>query len=120
MVKRIGLLLVLALRVFPLAAQDTLTVVADNPPEWGETPRLVEELRIGVLEGDERYTFVRVVGLVVDPAGVIWVADAGIPAIRRFRPDGLRIPPEVVHRFQGMPSTDSRACRPPNPTDVVQ
>lgn len=31
----------------------------------------------------------------------------------------LLIPTHVDHRFRGMPSTDSEACRPPIPTDVV-
>lgn len=68
--------------------QDTLVVVADNPPVWGDAPQLIEELRIGSLEGDERYALGRVEGLVVDADGVIWVADDAVPAIRRFRPDG--------------------------------
>jgi hypothetical protein len=52
---------------------------------------LVEELRIGVLEGPEEYVFGRVQGLAVDPSGAIWVADGLLNAIRRYETDGTHL-----------------------------
>ena len=40
-----------------LGAQDTLVVHSNGSPAWGSAPRLVEELRIGVLEGAEEELF---------------------------------------------------------------
>ena len=72
----------------PVAAQDTLVVEADNPPVWGDAPTLVEELRIGTVEGDPDTSFGLIAGIEVDSAGVIWVADTQGPALRRFSPEG--------------------------------
>jgi hypothetical protein len=80
----------LALLLFPInvAAQDTLVVRADNPPVWGASPRLVEELRIGVIDGDPRYTLGRVGDVVEASDGTIWIADDQLLAIRRYSPRG--------------------------------
>jgi len=71
-----------------LRAQDTVLVVADGPPVWGEAPALVEELRIGVLEGAEEEVFGAVGGVAVTPKGAILVADIQVPVVRVFSPQG--------------------------------
>lgn len=71
----------------PIAAQDTIIVRADNAPVWGQA-ELVEELRIGTLAGDERYSFGLVVGVLETPDGTVWVADRMLDGIRRYSADG--------------------------------
>lgn len=69
-------------------AQDTVVVRAGTAPAWGLRPRLVEEVRFGTLDGDERYAFGRIGDLAVGDDGVIWVCDSQAKAIRRFSPEG--------------------------------
>ncbi len=71
--------------------QDTILAVADNRPTWGESPRLVEELRIGKLEGDAEFTFGGVRGLAVLETGEIWVLDGPADVVRRFDPNGQHL-----------------------------
>ena len=73
------------------AAQDTLVAHADNAPTWGAAPRLVEEMRIGTLDGDVNYAFGSVGGVAVMDDGTIWVGDRHLSAIRRFDSDGVYI-----------------------------
>jgi len=73
------------------AIQDTVVVRADNPPVWGAAPRLIEDLRIGALDGDEVYTFGNVSDVAVSPDGTIWVADEQARAIRRYDRAGKHI-----------------------------
>lgn len=75
------------------SAQDTVVVRADNAPVWGTRPRLVEEVRIGLLEGDERYTFGLLGDLAVGDDGVVWVADPQAKTLRRFGPAGDALDP---------------------------
>lgn len=70
------------------AVQDTVVARADNPPVWGADLGLVEEIRIGVLDGDEDYTLGRVVDVAVQPDGTIWIADALAHGIRRYDQQG--------------------------------
>ena len=79
---------VTALGPTSLLAQDTIVVRADNAPLWGAVPRLVEEVRIGTLEGGGPTSFGRISGIVVDDDGVMWVADDLAAEIRRFDADG--------------------------------
>ena len=72
----------------PLGAQDTLLVSADNAPVWGTGLELVEELKIGALDGPEHEIFGRIVGIVADSAGTIYVADSQVPVVRVFDRDG--------------------------------
>ena len=58
----------------PVAAGDTVTVRADGPPLWGEELRLVEEVRIGSRVPGASDSFTRIVDVVVDTSGVIWIA----------------------------------------------
>lgn len=71
-----------------IGAQDTVVVHADGRPAWGASPRLVEEVRIGTLEGDPDYALGDVGGIAVMPDGKIWVGDRHLSAIRRFDRDG--------------------------------
>jgi hypothetical protein len=83
------LLTILSLQTGP--APDTVAVHADNPPVWGEALRLVEELRLGAIDGDEAHTFGRITGVVVDGTGVMWVADNHAATVRRFAANGQHI-----------------------------
>ncbi|MEM7417795.1 MAG: hypothetical protein AAF389_20060 [Gemmatimonadota bacterium] len=65
---------------------DTLVVRVDNAPEWGNHPTLVEEVRIGVLEGPVEESFTTIRGFVVLDDGEMWVGDGA--EVRRFGPEG--------------------------------
>jgi len=67
---------------------DTLVVRTISGSAWGDRVRLVEELRIGTLEGEGPAAFGRAEYGAVFPDGVIAVFDAAIPAIQLFGPDG--------------------------------
>jgi len=70
-------------------AQDTTVVTADNPPVWGEPVRLVEEVRIGMLEGPDEYMFGAVSYVTVRPSdGAIFVFDEQVPILRRYDTSG--------------------------------
>ncbi len=69
------------------AAQETVVLEANNPPVWGDAT-LVEEVRIGTLDGDERYALGLVVGITETADGTVWVADRMLGAIRRYNADG--------------------------------
>ena len=79
-----------------LSAQDTLVVRADNEPAWGRDLLLVEEVRIGVLEGDPAYAFGYVSDVAQGEDGRIWVADSRNVEIRVF--DDLGRAREVLGR----------------------
>lgn len=70
-----------------LAAQDTLVVRSDGPPLWRDV-QLVEERRIGVLDGDDRYIFGRVSHVMPMPDGSVWVVDGQGPRVRIYDPAG--------------------------------
>jgi hypothetical protein len=76
---RLALLLVPA-----VAAAQPPRVVRAGAPAWGATPRLVEELRIGVAEGDEQYMFGRIEGFAIAPGGGIVVGDDQVPVLRMY------------------------------------
>ncbi|MBC8090069.1 MAG: hypothetical protein H7Z40_22655 [Phycisphaerae bacterium] len=72
-----------------IAAQKPTVIKATNAPVWGVAPKLMPELRIGVLEGDEEYMFAGVVGVAVGKAGQIFVADGGEkPVVRAYSAAG--------------------------------
>lgn len=70
------------------AGQDTLTVVADNPPVWGSDLRLEERVRVGALEGEGFEVFGDVEGVVADSRGTMYVGDDQALAVRMFDADG--------------------------------
>lgn len=91
----------------PVVAQDTLVVRADGPAFWGENLRLVEEVRIGALEGDPRYTFGRVSGVAPLSDGSVWVADGQAQVVRRYDTGGRHLlevggPGEGPGEFKGI------------------
>jgi hypothetical protein len=71
-----------------LCAQDTLVINAVRRPEWGASPVLVEEARIGTLGGEGAEAFGRVSAVAVAPSGEIIVVDQHGPALRVFDWDG--------------------------------
>jgi len=63
---------------------DTTIVRTVSGSAWADTVRLVEELRIGALEGPEELTFGRVDELVPDAKGGIDIFDSQAIALRRY------------------------------------
>ncbi len=70
------------------SAQAPIVVRSTEAPAWGAAVRLVEELRIGVLEGDPDYELGRVRKVAVGANGQIIVADDAAPALRVFDANG--------------------------------
>lgn len=62
---------------------------ADNLPIWGSSLSLVEEVRIGTLDGDIDYSLGRVGGVVALRDGSIWISDQQLAVIRRYSSDGI-------------------------------
>ena len=82
-------LTLLVLSVGPSAiAQQPQVVRSTAPPVWGENPRLIEEVRIGKLDGAEEYLFGRIAGVAVGRDGMIHVADDQVPIIRSYDAQG--------------------------------
>ncbi len=67
---------------------DTVIVRTVTGSQWGDSARLVEELRIGELDGDERYLFGGVAELAVGADGTIYVHDAAVQALRAYDSTG--------------------------------
>ena len=67
---------------------DTTIVRTVSGSAWGDTARLVEEVRIGALEGREELTFGRVGRIAAGPDGSIFVFDEQAVAIRQFDSTG--------------------------------
>jgi hypothetical protein len=78
-------------------------------PMWrpGSEWRVVEDLRIGTLEGDGPDLFGDITRLEVDPAGRIWVLEGQSQEIRIFGPDGAYV--KTVGREGGGPGEFTRA-----------
>lgn len=68
---------------------DTVTVRTVAGSVWDDTARLVEELRIGRVEGPPEETFGQVAGLGVGSNGTMYVLDRQVPALRVYGPDGV-------------------------------
>jgi hypothetical protein len=62
------------------AAQTPQVVRSTGAGVWGNV-RLVEDKRIGVLDGDDAYTFGRIRSILVARDGSIWVAEYGRPRV---------------------------------------
>jgi len=69
--------------------------VVRNPAEgiWDSSTawRLVEEMRIGSVEGEGPETFAQIIDLAVDGLGRVYVLDRQIQEIRVFDPDGSHV-----------------------------
>jgi hypothetical protein len=72
-------------------AQDTVVVRADNPPEWGSNVSLIEELRIGALDGPDEHIFGYIVSIGAREDGAIFVYDVQVPIIRQYSADGEHV-----------------------------
>ena len=59
----------------PVMRQDTIVVRAPAQGQWGEDVRLVEDLRIGVLEGEPAYMFGYVSDLAVGRDRSLYILD---------------------------------------------
>jgi len=67
---------------------DTVQVRTVSGSVWGKPPSLVEELRIGRLDGPEEETFGYISRLAVDAGGGVYLFDSLVPALRYFSSDG--------------------------------
>jgi hypothetical protein len=81
---RLRAILPLACAATILTAQDTMRVRADNPPEWGTTLRLVNEIRIGDLDGGPEYAFGRIQRAAAETGGAFYLFDDRDTQIRRY------------------------------------
>jgi hypothetical protein len=70
------------------AAQDTVVVSADRPAQWGRDLALVEERRVGAIEGSDVEAFGRLTAAAVGPNGDMVVVDQLGPVVRMFDPQG--------------------------------
>jgi hypothetical protein len=66
---------------------DTIIVRTVSGSAWGSA-QLVEEVRIGVLDGPEEYTFGRISAIDTGPDGTLYVLDPQGPHLRMYSPDG--------------------------------
>jgi len=67
-----------------VVAQPVTVVQSTNAPVWGASPRLVQELRIGVIDGDDEYMFGGIDGVAIGAQGNIFVADGKVPIVREY------------------------------------
>ncbi len=79
----------LAVSALALSAQSPIVVLSTNPPVWGTSVRLIEELRIGVLDGDPDYEIGRIGDVAIGARGEIIVADDATPALRVYDSTGV-------------------------------
>jgi hypothetical protein len=84
----VAALISLVTAALPTLAQQPQVVRSTAPPAWGPSMRLVEEVRIGRLDGAEEYLFGEVEAVAVGKAGMIYVADAQVPIIRSYDAQG--------------------------------
>lgn len=66
---------------------DTVVVTIAHGSVWSSTS-LVEEIRIGALDGQDEYIFGRIGGLVPDGTGGVYVFDGLAPALRQYDAQG--------------------------------
>ena len=66
---------------------DTIIVRTVGGSVWGSA-RLVEEGRIGQLDGPDEYTFGAIVAMTTGPDETLYVLDRQVPALRSYAPDG--------------------------------
>lgn len=69
-------------------AGDTVVVTNDRGSAWGDSVRVVEEMRIGGGRADTISGFGRITGLAVAPDGSVAVFDESVPALRLFDASG--------------------------------
>jgi len=71
-----------------VAAQSARVIPSTDPPAWGASVRLVQELRIGLVDGDEAYLFGRIRNVAVGKDGAVIVADDKTPVWRMYDANG--------------------------------
>jgi hypothetical protein len=67
---------------------DTVVVRTLAGSVWGDSVRLVEELRVGELDGGDEYTFGQVREFAVGRDGTMYVYDAAVKALRAYDSTG--------------------------------
>lgn len=67
---------------------DTLVVHIRTGSVWDAPAALVEELRIGMLDGPDEYLFGAIQGVAPDGDGGVYVFDGQAPALRHYGADG--------------------------------
>ena len=70
---------------------DTITVRTVAGSVWGDTTTLVEEVRIGTLEGADEYIIGDPRSIAVGEGGTIYVLDRQVPVVRAYSPDGTHL-----------------------------
>lgn len=70
---------------------DTIVARAQQAPTWGDAATLVEEVRIGELDGAEEYTFGRVSSMTVDSDGTMYVLDQQALTVRVYDENGRHV-----------------------------
>jgi hypothetical protein len=70
---------------------DTIVARVQGAPLWGDPVALVEEVRIGELEGPEEYTFGTVVSMTVDSGGTMYVLDQQALTVRVYDAAGRHV-----------------------------
>jgi len=69
-------------------SQETRTVRGDNVAAWGSAVELVEEMRIGVLDGEPEYVFGWIVDMAMGPDGSIFIVEGQGTVVRKYSADG--------------------------------
>ena len=70
---------------------DTITVRTVAGSVWGDTTTLVEEVRIGTLEGADEYIIGDPRSIAVGEGGTIYVLDRQVPVVRAYSSDGTHL-----------------------------
>jgi hypothetical protein len=95
-------------------ASSQTTVRVTNSPEWGSAVRLVEEIRVGSLDGAPETQFGMILAVEPRTNGGFFVFDAQVPVIRQFDERGRFIrnvgrsgggPGEYARGVQGLRAT---------------
>jgi hypothetical protein len=76
------------LQVERITHGDTVIVRNLGGSVWGQPARLVEELRIGALEGPDEQIFGRIAHVAADGEGGAYVFDSQVPALRHYDRNG--------------------------------
>jgi len=69
-------------------SQEIRTVRADIVAAWGSAVELVEEMRIGVLDGEPEYVFGWIVDMAMGPDGSIFIVEGQGTVVRKYSADG--------------------------------
>jgi 6-bladed beta-propeller len=64
--------------------QSARVIQSTEPPVWGASVRLVQELRVGEVDGDESYLFGRISNVAIGKDGGVIVADDKTPVLRMY------------------------------------